>query len=151
MAAIVLPGTMRKYPMPERKRKQNEQPEANLGLEGFENFFEGPSEKAQEPATATGESLMEAHLTTLLGKFGELITLTVDQRVETAKIANQLIENQRQLIATQQILIRLMERSIELTRHITGIEEKLPAIFELPRIVEGLRIRVAHIEGIETD
>jgi hypothetical protein len=86
----------------------------------------------------------------LLDRFTELVTLTVDQRVETAKIATQLIENQRQLIATQQILIRLMERSIELTRHISSIEEKLPALFELPRIVESLRQRVAQIEGVET-
>jgi hypothetical protein len=149
MAAITLPGTMRMYPMPERKRKPSEPIESNLGLEGFEKFFDGATEKAQASATAPGESVIEANLTTLLGKFAELISLTVDQRVETAKIANQLIENQRQLIATQQILIRLMEKSIELTRHITGIEEKLPAVFELPRIVEGLRVRVAHIEGIE--
>src|SRR5437868_2397658 len=142
---------MRMYPMPERKRKSNEQAESNLGLEGFEKFFDGATEKAQSPATAPGESVMEGHLTTLLGKFGELITLTVDQRVETAKIANQLIENQRQLIATQQILIRLMERSIELTRHITTIEEKLPAVFELPKMVENLRVRVAQLEGVEID
>jgi hypothetical protein len=151
MGAIILPGTMRMYPMPERKRKPTEPAESNLGLEGFEKFFDAATEKAQASATAPGESGTEVQLTTLLGKFGELISLTVDQRVETAKIANQLIENQRQLIATQQILIRLMEKSIELTRHITGIEEKLPAVFELPRIVEGLRSRVAHIEGIEVE
>src|SRR5881398_3171740 len=116
MGANVLTGTMRKYPMPERKRKPKEQVESDLGLEGFEKFFDGVVEKAEaKVATVPGESILDTHVTTLLGKFGELITLTVDQRVETAKIANQLIENQRQLIATQQILIRLMERSIELT------------------------------------
>jgi hypothetical protein len=43
-----------------------------------------------------------------------------------------------------------MERSIELTRHITTIEEKLPGLYELPRVVETLRQRVAELEGIET-
>jgi len=43
-----------------------------------------------------------------------------------------------------------MERSIELTRHITSIEEKLPSLYELPRLVESLRQRVAELEGIET-
>ena len=104
---------------------------------------------AQVNATVPGVSRLETQLVKLTDRFGELITLTVDQRVETAKIANQLIENQRQLIATQQILIRLMERSIELARHITTIEEKLPAVFELPRMVETLRVRVAQLEGVE--
>ncbi|HNA73406.1 MAG TPA: hypothetical protein PKW73_08710, partial [Candidatus Obscuribacter sp.] len=67
------------------------------------------------------------------------------------KIASQLIENQRQLVATQQILIKLMERSIELTRHITSIEERMPALLEVPRVVESLRQRVAQIEGVEVD
>jgi len=44
-----------------------------------------------------------------------------------------------------------MERSIELTRHISAIEEKLPAVFELPAMVEQLRMKVAHMEGIELD
>ncbi len=139
--------------MPERKRKLQETVESDLGLEGFDKFFDGSSDRggtAEGNATVPGESNLEAHLVKLTSRFGELITLTVDQRVETAKIANQLIENQRQLIATQQILIRLMERSIELARHIAGIEEKLPAVFELPRMVENLRVRVAQLEGIET-
>jgi len=128
--------------------------ESDLGLEGFEKFFEGAAEREAVDlihATAAGDQLMPAHAEKLLNRFGDLINLTVDQRVEMAKIANQLIENQRQLIATQQILIRLMERSIELTRHITGIEERLPAVFELPRIVDSLRARVAQLEGIEVD
>ena len=140
--------------MPEPKRKPQEKVESDLGLEGFEPFFEGSAEGGAggpQSATAAGEGLVQAQLERLLDRFSELITLTVDQRVETAKIANQLIENQRQLIATQQILIRLMEKSIELTRHITAIEEKLPAVFELPRMVESLRIRVAQLEGVETD
>jgi len=138
--------------MPERKRKLQETVESDLGLDGFEKFFDGSSDRgttAETTATVAGVSSLEAQLVKLTDRFGELITLTVDQRVETAKIANQLIENQRQLIATQQILIRLMERSIELARHITGIEEKLPAVFELPRMVESLRARVAQLEGIE--
>jgi outer membrane PBP1 activator LpoA protein len=93
---------------------------------------------------------MQAQVEKLLDRFTELMSLSVDQRVETSKIASQLIDNQRQLVATQQILIKLMERSIELTRHITTIEEKLPGLYELPRVVETLRQRVAELEGIET-
>lgn len=130
--------------MPEAKRKVEEQ-RADLGLDGFEKFFDGES-----PATASGDGLQPL-VEKLIGRMGELITLSVDQRVETAKITNQLIENQRQLVATQQILIRLMERSIELTRHITTIEEKLPAVFELPKMVEGLRNKVAQLESVEID
>lgn len=140
--------------MPEQKRKPQEKVGSDLGLDGFEKFFEGSPEKGGVPqgdATATGESPLHAQLEKLTVRFSELITLSVDQRVETAKIANQLIENQRQLIATQQILIRLMERSIELARHIAGIEEKLPAVFELPRMVENLRARVAQLEGVEVN
>lgn len=140
--------------MPEPKRKPREKVESDLNLEGFEKFFDGSEEKAaSEPTEVTviGESSFERQIEKLTSRFGELITLAVDHRVETAKIANQLIENQRQLIATQQILIRLMERSIELTRHITGIEEKLPAVFELPRLVENLRVRIAQLEGVETN
>lgn len=138
--------------MPEPKRKAQDKTGSDLGLEGFEPIFDGSSEKepvAAGSATVAGDAQVSAQLEKLFDRFGELLTLTVDQRVETAKIANQLIENQRQLIATQQILIRLMEKSIELTRHVTGIEEKLPAVFELPRLVESLRVRMAHIEGIE--
>jgi outer membrane PBP1 activator LpoA protein len=130
--------------MPEAKRKVEEQ-RANLGLEGFDKFFDGAAD-----ATTTGDNL-PSQMEKLLTKLGDLITLSVDQRVETTKIANQLIENQRQLVATQQILIRLMERSIELTRHITMIEEKLPAVFELPGKVEALRARLAQLEGVEID
>ena len=135
--------------MAEAKRVPEELPESNLGLEGFDQFF---SEFAagQQGATATGGQFMEAQIEKLLERFTELMSLSVDQRVETSKIANQLIENQRQLVATQQILIKLMERSIELTRHITTIEEKLPTLYELPRVVESLRQRLAEIEGVET-
>jgi hypothetical protein len=135
--------------MPEAMRKSDEQPanpNKKSGLEGFDKFFEGTPD-----ATMAGETALPGQIEKLVGRLSELITLSVDQRVETAKIANQLIENQRQLVATQQILIRLMERSIELTRHITTIEEKLPAVFELPKMVENLRLRVAQLEGIEID
>lgn len=134
--------------MPEANRKPDKQ-ESNLGLEGFEQIFDptaGPG-----AATTSGESYANLHLAKLTDRLGELITLTVDQRVETARISNQLIENQRQLVATQQILIRLMERSIELTRHVTTMEEKLPAVFELPHMMENLRIRLAQLEGVELD
>lgn len=138
--------------MPEHKRKPTGKIESDLGLEGFEKFFAGSQDKPTEGsvnATTSGDVQTPVYIETLVSRFSELITLTVDQRVETAKMANQLIENQRQLIATQQILIRLMERTIELTRHITGIEEKLPAVFELPRLVDNLRARVAQLEGVE--
>lgn len=131
--------------MAEPQRKVVEGQRADLGLDGFEKFFDG-----ETPATASGDTL-QPQMEKLIGRLGELITLSVDQRVETAKITNQLIENQRQLVATQQILIRLMERSIELTRHITTIEEKLPAVFELPKMVESLRMKVAQLEAVEIE
>jgi hypothetical protein len=131
--------------MPEPKRKDENQ-HAPLGLEGFEQFFDGRSEP---DATAASAESFQGQVEKLVGRLSELITLSVDQRVETARIANQLIENQRQLVATQQILIRLMERSIELTRHITTIEEKLPAVFELPKMVDVLKLKVAELEGVE--
>lgn len=130
--------------MADAKRKV-EQQQANLGLDGFDQFFDGDTS-----ATASGD-ILQPQMEKLIGRLGELISLSVDQRVETAKITNQLIENQRQLVATQQILIRLMERSIELTRHITTIEEKLPAVFELPKMVESLRMKVAQLEGVELE
>lgn len=139
--------------MPEAKRRPAEKVESNLGLEGFETFFDGASEKDRVAgdATVVGEQISGVQIEKLIERFSQLITLTVDQRVETATIANQLIENQRQLIATQQILIRLMEKSIDQTRHITAIEEKLPALYEMPRTVEALRVQVSHLEGIEID
>lgn len=139
--------------MPEPMRKPSEIQQSGMDLEGFEQIFDTPQQPMHSGAISGGhlaDPFIQAQMEKLLDRFTELVTLTVDQRVETAKIATQLIENQRQLIATQQILIRLMERSIELTRHISSIEEKLPALFELPRIVESLRQRVAQIEGVET-
>ncbi len=140
--------------MAEPKRKPIQQ-DSDLGLGGFDSFFDPDQEQqsstAGNDATGYGESHLNTRLDKLIGKFGELITLTVDQRIETARITQQLIENQRQLVATQQILIRLMEKHIELTRHITTIEEKLPAVFELPGMVEQLRGRIALLEGIEVD
>jgi hypothetical protein len=135
--------------MAEAKRVPEERPESNLGLDGFDQFF---TENAQDTngTPGTGDPYMQAQVEKLLDRFTELMSLSVDQRVETSKIATQLIDNQRQLVATQQILIKLMERSIELTRHITTIEEKLPGLYELPRVVESLRQRVAELEGVET-
>lgn len=138
--------------MPEPKRKADQQPESDLGISGFENFFDNPEPGEESPAgdaTVGGDSFLNGQIAKLIEKMTELITFNVDQRVETARISSQLIENQRQLVATQQILIRLMERSIELTRHITAIEEKLPAVFELPTTVEQLREKMAQMEGIE--
>ena len=138
--------------MPEANRKQNQDPSSDLQMSGFEKIFEGPdSEPAPEGenVATTGDSYLNGQLAKLIETMSQLLTFNVDQRVETARISNQLIENQRQLVATQQILIRLMERSIELTRHITAIEEKLPAVFELPSMVEGLREKIAVMEGIE--
>ncbi|MBX9687885.1 MAG: hypothetical protein K2X27_14360 [Candidatus Obscuribacterales bacterium] len=142
--------------MPEANRKQNQKPESDLGMSGFETFFENPTAESAGPegqaaATAVGDSYLNGQIAKLIDKMTELLTFNIDQRVETARISNQLIENQRQLVATQQILIRLMERSIELTRHITAIEEKLPAVFEIPAMVEQLREKVAQIEAVEID
>ena len=135
--------------MAEAKRVPEERPESNLGLDGFDQFFTDNAQEANGVPAST-DLYMQAQVEKLLDRFTELMSLSVDQRVETSKIASQLIDNQRQLVATQQILIKLMERSIELTRHITTIEEKLPGLYELPRVVETLRQRVAELEGIET-
>ncbi len=139
--------------MAEGKRKSVPQQEPQKGpgldLEGFEPFFGDDSDKKQPSTTGVTAADMSPQIEKLIDRVGDLISLSVDQRVETAKITNQLIENQRQLVATQQILIRLMERSIELTRHITTIEEKLPAVFELPSTVDNLRVRLAQLEGVE--
>lgn len=121
----------------------------DLGLDGFEQIFDQNTET--NPFTASGGLLSQEQLEKLLGRLTELIAFSVDQRVENARMAGQLIENQRQLVATQQILIRLMEKSIELTKHISTIEEKLPLIFELPRLVDSLKDRLIRIEGIELD
>lgn len=139
--------------MPEPKRKPEHEPESDLNMSGFETFFENPLAEGEERASgiATGDSYLNGQLSKLIEKMTELLTFNVDQRVETARISTQLIENQRQLVATQQILIRLMERSIELTRHITAIEEKLPAVFELPAMYEQLRQKIAQLEGVEID
>lgn len=132
--------------MAEANRLSNQGQDDNLDIEGFENFFAGES---AGQATISGDEFSQKQMEKLIDRVSELISLSVDQRIETSKINNQLIENQRQLIATQQILIKLMERSIELTRHVTSIEERLPGVFELPRIVESLRQRVAQLEGVE--
>ncbi len=136
--------------MAEVNRLSNQGQDDNLGLapglEGFDQFFDGEVAGA---ATTLGDEFSQRKMEKLIDRVSELISLSVDQRIEYSKTNNQLIENQRQLIATQQILIKLMERSIELTRHVTSIEERLPGVFELPRIVESLRQRVAQLEGIE--
>lgn len=140
--------------MAEAQRKPLENLESNVGLEGFEQIFDNEEGQVTSSDTtahgAVSDPYVQAQVEKLLERFSELIALSVDQRVENARMATQLIENQRQLIATQQILIRLMDKSIELTRHISSIEERLPAVFELPRIVESMRQRVAVLEGIET-
>jgi len=137
--------------MADAQRKTFENAENNLELDGFAQIFDSHSAGAGD-ATADGvtaDPYLQGQVEKLLERFSELIALSVDQRMENSRMATQLIENQRQLIATQQILIRLMDKSIELTRHISSIEEKLPALFELPRIVESLRQRVAQLEGVE--
>ena len=140
--------------MAEANRKPAEELDSNVGLEGFDQFFDEQGQRAPGDAgtaTTSGEVNVTGQMDKVLERFTELISLSVDQRLESAKMATQLIDNQRQLIATQQILIRLMDRSIELTRHIASIEERLPVLFELPKIVESLRDRIAQIEGVETE
>jgi hypothetical protein len=140
--------------MAESMRKPDESANsADLAaLEGFDEFFEGDGETTEVTADATisGE-VMQQQVEKLLERMTELLSFSVDQRVESARMATQLIDNQRQLIATQQILIRLMERSIDLTRHISSIEEKLPILFELPRTVESIRQRMIQLEGVEVE
>ena len=131
--------------MAEVNRIQDNTPDDSLEMEGFDQFFEEGKSADKTEFTISGEEQMEK----LIGKLSELITLSVDQRMESSKLSQQLSENQRQLIATQQILIKLMEKSLELTRHVTSIEDKLAGVSELPRIVESLRERVAQLEGIE--
>ena len=142
--------------MAEAKRKPSDNSESSYGLEGFDQIFDQQNPDSQSvvaDATVSGavtaDPTVHLQMEKLIERFTELISMSVDQKLETAKIGSQLIDNQRQLIATQQILIRLMERSIELTRHISSLEERLPALLELPRIVESLRQRVAQLEGIE--
>jgi hypothetical protein len=120
-----------------------------VGLEGFEQIFDETTEMSS--ITASGALPNQEQLEKVLGRLTELIAFSVDQRVENARMAGQLIENQRQLVATQQILIRLMEKSIELTKHISTIEEKLPLVFELPKLIDSLKDRLVRIEGIEID
>lgn len=143
--------------MAEAKRKPSDNSDSSYELEGFDQIFDQqnsePAQNAVVDATVSGaiavDPAVHLQMEKLIERFTELISMSVDQKLETAKIGSQLIDNQRQLIATQQILIRLMERSIELTRHISSIEERLPALLELPRIVESLRMRIAQLEGIE--
>jgi hypothetical protein len=136
--------------MPEAKRA-TEHPPSDIRVDGFEQIFLEEPEQTNAVATASGETRLQEQVDKLLERFTELVSLSVDQRIENARMATQLIENQRQLVATQQILIRLLERSIGLTRHIASIEERLPVIFELPRIVERLKDRIVKMEGIEID
>jgi len=136
-----------------RKQEDSSVSEDLVALEGFEEFFDGDAEAtvgAPVDTTISGEA-MQQQVEKLLERMTELLSFSVDQRVETARMATQLIDNQRQLIATQQILIRLMERSIDLTRHISSIEEKLPVLFELPRTVESIRQRLVQMEGVEVE
>ncbi len=141
--------------MAEAKRKPSDNSESSYQLEGFDQIFDQQNPESQTVVVdatvsgATSDPMVHMQMEKLIERFTELISMSVDQKLETAKIGSQLIDNQRQLIATQQILIRLMERSIELTRHISSLEERLPALLELPRIVESLRQRVAQLEGIE--
>lgn len=135
--------------MPEAKRTTERAP-ADIRLDGFEQIFE-QREDSDFIATASGDPRLQDQIDKLLERFTELVSLSVDQRIENARMATQLIENQRQLVATQQILIRLLERSIGLTKHIASIEDRLPVIFELPRMVERLKDRIVKMEGIEID
>jgi len=137
--------------MPEAKKNLDQQ-KSDLRLEGFEQIFDESTE--DQSATESGESTAltkTPEIAKLLEKFTEVVAMSVDQRIESARMSSQLIENQRQLIATQQILIRLMEKSIDLTRHISDIEEKLPTVFALPRTVESIRERLVKLEGVELD
>jgi hypothetical protein len=137
--------------MPQAK-KTNARLASDIGLDGFEQIFDSSTDEPMvvtNPGFAPPTSANQDQLEKLLSRLTELIAFSVDQRMENARMGEQLIENQRQLIATQQILIRLMEKSIELTKHISAIEEKLPTVFELPKLVHSLQDRLVQMEGIE--
>jgi hypothetical protein len=139
--------------MPEAKKNLDQQ-KSDLRLEGFEQIFDETLEAQEQSATESGEPTSATNtpeIGKLLERFTEVVAMSVDQRIENARLSGQLIENQRQLVATQQILIRLMEKSIDLTRHISEIEEKLPTVFALPRTVESIRERLVKLEGVELD
>src|ERR1700691_4472430 len=92
--------------MAEPKRKPQENQGSNIELEGFEQIFDefaNNSAHGTQSGAVSGvqmaDPFLQAQVEKLLDRFTELVTLTVDQRVETSKIATQLIENQRQLIA----------------------------------------------------
>lgn len=135
--------------MAEVERIPENTPDDSLEMEGFDQFFDANDPSQETEITISGELGSNKQLEKLVEKLSELITLSVDQRMESSKLSQQLSENQRQLIATQQILIKLMEKSLELTRHITSIEDRLASVSDMPRIVESLRERVAQLEGIE--
>lgn len=135
--------------MAEAERIPDNTPDDSLEMEGFDQFFSDNLSTEETTITISGEASSNKQLEQLIDRLSELITLSVDQRMETSKLSQQLSENQRQLIATQQILIKLMERSLELTRHVTTLEDRLTGVYELPRIVESLRERVAQLEGVE--
>ena len=140
--------------MPEAKPEERgdfEPVQSDMRLDGFEQIFDEATQPTASGATASGELQYQKYIERLLERLTEIISSSVDQRVENARLAGQVIENQRQLIATQQILIRLMEKSIELTKHISAIEEKLPVVFELPRTVECIKDRIIRLEGVEID
>lgn len=134
--------------MPEAKRT-NARLASDIGLDGLEQIFDSPGDIEAASGTTPGTATNRDQAEKLLVRLTELMALSVDQRMENARMAEQLIENQRQLIATQQILIRLMEKSIELTRHVATIEEKLPSVFELPKLVHSLKDRLVQMEGVE--
>tara|TARA_Y100001978_G_C23578425_1_gene377710 strand:- start:327 stop:740 length:414 start_codon:yes stop_codon:yes gene_type:complete len=135
--------------MAEAERIPDNTPDNSLEMEGFDQFFSDNFSSEETTITISGEATNNKQLEQLIDRLSELITLSVDQRMETSKLSQQLSENQRQLIATQQILIKLMEKSLELTRHVTTLEDRLTGVYELPRIVESLRERVAQLEGVE--
>ncbi len=81
--------------MAEAKRVPEEQPERSefsIDMEGFDQFFaEGPGEQTGATGTAYGDSHMRGQVERLVDRITELMSVSVDQRVETSKIASQLI------------------------------------------------------------
>lgn len=133
--------------MAEVNRIPDNSPEDSLEMEGFDLFFD---ENQDAQSTASGVQGSNPQIDQLINKLSELITLSVDQRMESSKLSQQLSDNQKQLIATQQILIKLMERSLELTRHVTSLEDKMAQVSDLSQVVESLKDRIIQLEGIET-
>ncbi|MFX6790177.1 hypothetical protein ABTH34_19845, partial [Acinetobacter baumannii] len=81
--------------MAEAKRKPSDNPESSYELEGFDQIFDNQvaesSQTSVVDATVSGAVDPTVHLQMekLIERFTELISMSVDQKLETAKIGSQ--------------------------------------------------------------